>query len=368
MWQRIMALVAKELLAILRDPRGRMVIIVPPVLQLVVFSYAATLEVKNADITILNRDSGKWGHELIQRIDGAPAFRNLVQTRSDEVLHDLIVRQDVIAAVQIGPAFSRDIEAGHQGDVQIILDGRRSNAAQIVSGYLGQIISGLARDLATPRQRAASVDIAPRYWFNPNLTFVWFTVPSLVAIIALLIGLVVTALSVARERELGTFDQLMVSPLRTHEILIGKLTPPMMIGMVHITLYVLAAIFLFGVPLRGSLVLLYGSAVFYLASVVGIGLFISSLSMTQQQAILGAFVFIVPAVLLSGFATPIENMPEWLQPVTFVNPLRYFLIVAKGVFLKDISASEVVHNTIPLALIALGTLTAAAWLFRSRLE
>ena len=368
MWQRIIALIVKELLAILRDPRGRMVIIVPPLLQLVVFSYAATLEVKNADIVILNRDSGKWGHELIQRIDGAPAFRTLVRTQDDNVLHDLIERQEVIAAVQIGPTFSRDIEAHRQGDVQVILDGRRSNAAQIVSGYLGQIIATLADDLATPRQRASTVTIVPRYWFNPNLTFVWFTVPSLVAIIALLIGLVVTALSVARERELGTFDQLMVSPLRTHEILIGKLAPPMMIGLLHITLYVLAAVFLFGIPLRGSLILLYGSAIFYLASVVGIGLFISSLSMTQQQAILGAFVFIVPAVLLSGFATPIENMPDWLQPVTYLNPLRYFLIVVKGVFLKDIPVSEVIHNTIPLAMIALCTLSAAAWLFRSRLE
>jgi len=222
--------------------------------------------------------------------------------------------------------------------------------------------------LSPRRQMASNVTVVPRYWFNPNLIFIWFTVPSLVAIIALLIGLVVTALSVARERELGTFDQLMVSPLRTHEILIGKLTPPMMIGLFHITLYVLAAIFIFGIPLRGSLLLLYGSAVFYLASVVGIGLFISSLSMTQQQAILGAFVFMVPAVLLSGFATPIENMPVWLQPITIINPLRYFLVVVKGVFLKDIPLGEVVHNTVPLALIALCTLSAAAWLFRSRIE
>ncbi len=368
MWERIRALIIKELLAILRDPRGRMVIIVPPILQLFVFSFAATLEVKNADIVILNRDSGKWGYELIQRIDGAPTFRRLARTDDEKTLHDLIDRQQVIAAVQIGPSFSRDIEAGRTGDVQIILDGRRSNAAQIVSGYLTQIITTLSADLSPPRQMGSNVTVMPRYWFNPNLIFIWFTVPSLVAIIALLIGLVVTALSVARERELGTFDQLMVSPLRTHEILIGKLTPPMMIGLFHITLYVLAAIFIFGIPLRGSLLLLYGSAVFYLASVVGIGLFISSLSMTQQQAILGAFVFMVPAVLLSGFATPIENMPEWLQPVTIINPLRYFLVVVKGVFLKDIPLSEVVHNTVPLALIALCTLSAAAWLFRSRIE
>ena len=152
MWERVFALIIKELLAILRDPRGRMVIIVPPILQLVVFSYAATLEVKNADIAILNRDSGKWGHELIQHIDGAPTFRNLVRTQDDNVLHDLIARQKVIAALQIGPTFSRDIEGKRSGNVQIILDGRRSNAAQIVSGYLGQIISTLVDDLATPRQ------------------------------------------------------------------------------------------------------------------------------------------------------------------------------------------------------------------------
>lgn len=156
----------------------------------------------------------------------------------------------------------------------------------------------------------------------------------------------------------------MVSPLRTHEILIGKLASPMLIGLFHVTVYVLAAVFIFGVPLRGSLPLLYGRAIFFLASVVGIGLFISALSMTQQQAILGAFLFMGPALLLSGFATPIENMPEWLQPVTQVNPLRHFLVVVSGVFLKDIPMSEVLANTIPLAAIAALTLSAAAWLFR----
>jgi ABC-2 type transport system permease protein len=189
-----------------------------------------------------------------------------------------------------------------------------------------------------------------------------------VASIALLIGLTVTSLSVARERELGTFDQLMVSPLRTHEILIGKLTPPIMIGLFHITLYIVAAIFVFGIPLRGSLFLLYGSSLFFLGSVVGLGLFISALSLTQQQAILGAFLFLVPAMLLSGFATPIENMPGWLQPVTYANPLRYFLVIVKGVFLKDIPVTEVLHQTIPLAIIAVVTLSVAAWLFRQRVE
>ena len=368
-WTRLKALVVKELLAVLRDPKGRAILIVPPFVQLVVFSYAATLEVRNVDIVVLNRDSGRWGHELVQRIDGAPTFRTIARVEHPEAVRDAIDMQRAIAAVQIGPTFSRDIEAGRPADVQIILDGRRSNAAQIVAGYLGQIVAGLAAETPAGKRAAPSaVDVVPRNWFNPNLIFQWFMVPNLIASIALLIGLVVTALSIARERELGTFDQLMVSPLRTHEILLGKLIPPMMIGVFHITLYVAAAVFIFGVPLRGSLLLLYGSALVYLAAVTGVGLFISAMSMTQQQAILGGFLFMVPAILLSGFATPIENMPDWLQPVTLLNPLRYFLVIVKGVLLKDIPAGEVLHNTLPLGLIAVVTLGAAAWLFRRRLE
>jgi ABC-2 type transport system permease protein len=358
----------KELLALLRDPRGRAILIGPPIVQLFVFAYAATLEVKNVDLCILNRDNGSWSRELEQRIDGTPSVRSISHVDNLAALRDAIDRRRVLAAVQIEPAFSQSIEAGTPAKLQIILDGRRSNASQIVASYLNDIVAGLAAEArGRGRPTAAAVTTVARNWFNPNLNFQWFMVPNLVAIIALLIGLVVTALSVARERELGTFDQLLVSPLRTHEILLGKLAPPLLIGLFHISLFVLAAHFVFEVPIRGSLWLLYGSAVFYLASVVGMGLFISALSMTQQQAILGAFLLMVPAVLLSGFATPIDNMPDWLQPVTAINPLRYFLVVVQGVFLKDLPAQEVLHNTLPLVAIGSVTLTAAAWLFRRRL-
>lgn len=369
MWTRLKALMVKELLVVLRDPRGRIIIIAPPLIQLIIFSFAATLEVKNVDVAVLNRDAGRSGHELVQRIQGSPTFRDVVTVGDPNALRDSVDRQRVLAAVHIGPTFSRDVAAGRSPDLQLILDGRRSNASQIVSGYLGQIVDRFVADSArpdgSPRRRA---QVEPRNWFNPNLQFTWFTVPGLIAIIALLVGLIVTALSVARERELGTFDQLMVSPLRTHEILLGKLLPPMLIGLLHITLYVLAAALLFRVPLRGSLLLLYGAGILYLAAVVGLGLFISSLSATQQQAILGAFLFIAPAVLLSGFATPIENMPSWLQPVTLINPLRYFLVITRGVFLKALPAGEVLRNAIPLLLIAVVTLSSAAWLFRRRME
>ena len=303
---------------------------------------------------------------------GSRARRHSGPSRTPSIpsaVREAIDTQQVIAAVEIGPSFSRDIEAGLPTDIEVILDGRKSNASQIVGGYLDQIVAGLVADTpAGQRSASAAIDIVPRNWFNPNLIYQWFMVPNLIASIALLIGLIVTALSIARERELGTLDQLMVSPLRTSEILLGKLTPPMFIGLFNITIYILAAVFFFDVPLRGSLLFLYGGAIFYLAAVVGVGLFISAMAMTQQQAILGAFLFIVPAMLLSGFATPIENMPAWLQPVTLINPLRYFLVIVNGVFLRDLPVGEVVKNTVPLALIAVGTLSAAAWLFRRRLE
>jgi ABC-2 type transport system permease protein len=368
MWTRLKALIVKELLVILRDPRGRVIIIVPPILQLIVFSFAATLEVKNVDIAILNQDGGAQGSELVRRIDGAPTFRELIMVPNAVALRDAIDSQRVLAAVEIGPTFSRDLRGRRGANVQVILDGRRSNAAQIVGSYLSQIVARFNADNGARGAAVRPPQIAARNWFNPNLEFTWFTVPGLIAIIALLVGLVVTALSVARERELGTFDQLMVSPLRTHEVLLGKLLPPMIIGTVHITLYIIAAVFIFHVPLRGSLPLLYVAAELYLASVVGVGLFISSLCATQQQAILGAFLFITPAVLLSGFATPIENMPQWLQPLTLINPLRYFLVVVRGVFLKALPASEIARNALPLCAIAAVTLSSAAWLFRRRME
>jgi ABC-2 type transport system permease protein len=193
-------------------------------------------------------------------------------------------------------------------------------------------------------------------------------VPGLVVILTTLMGLVVTALSVAREREQGTFEQLLVSPLQPVEIIAGKAVPALLIGLAEATMMIAVGVVVFRVPLRGSILLLYASIVVYLAAVIGVGLFVSSLCRTQQQAILGTFVFMVPATTLSGFASPIENMPDWMQTATLANPLRYFLIVVKGLFLKDLPAAEVFRNLWPLIPIAFLTLSAATWLFRHRLE
>jgi ABC-2 type transport system permease protein len=366
---RLRALIRKELLAALRDPRSRMMLIMPPLLQLLVFSYAATLEVTNVSIGVLNRDDGRWGVEFVERLEGSPTFTEIVSLQGVPEIAPAIDLRQVIAVLQIEPDFSRNIEAGQPATAQVILDGRRSNAAQIVQGYLGEIADDIGATVRSGNDtQPVAVGPIDRNWFNPNLEYTWFTVPSLIGMITLLASLTITGLSVARERELGTFDQLMVSPLRVHEILIGKTIPPLLVGLFQATIFVLAAIFVFAIPFRGSLLALYGSLLIYQAAVIGVGLFVSSLSQTQQQAFLGSFLFAVPAILLSGFASPVENMPGWLQVVSLADPLRYFLVIVKGIFLKAMTWDQVWHNTWPLAVIALVTLGVAAFLFTRRLE
>jgi ABC-2 type transport system permease protein len=369
MRQRIVFLVIKELLAALRDPKARYILIAPPLVQLLVFTFAATQEVKNVRMAVLNLDYGTIARDLVARFEGSPNFSEVRHLRGDADIASAIDSSSVLMVLHISADLSRSVAAGRPAKVQLIFDGRRSNTAQIVAGYAQAIIEGYNRELAATRRipQPPSTVVA-RNWFNPNLESTWNSVPNLVAILTTVLGLVVTALSVARERELGTFEQLLVSPLRPIEIIIGKTVPALLIGLVEVTAMVLVGVSAFGVPLHGALTLLYGSMLVYLAAVIGVGLFISSLAATQQQAILGAFVFMVPAVLLSGFASPIENMPDWLQSLTLANPVRHFLVIVKGLFLKDMPASEVLHNLWPLALIALLTLSAATWLFRRRLN
>jgi len=370
MWRRLGALIVKELLAVFRDPRGRMVLIGPPLIQIFVFSYAATLDITNIDIAVLNRDAGRWSAEYLQRLDGAPAFRSIAPLSGIADIRKTIDDRNAIAVIHISDSFSRKVAAGEPATIQVILDGRRSNASQIVLGYLTAIASDMSRAIALeveasgPPAGEEGAPLVVRHWFNPNLIYLWFTVPGLIGSLCLLVALVVTGQSVARERELGTFDQLMVSPLRTGEILAGKLAPPLIIGMAQASAFILIALFFFEVPLRGSVPLLLVAIFFFLASAVGVGLFISSLAETQQQAFLGTFLFASPAIILSGFATPIENMPDWLQTGTMINPLRHIMVILRGVFLKGMPAGEIAANIIPLIVIAAFTLTVSAWLFR----
>lgn len=229
--------------------------------------------------------------------------------------------------------FSRKIESNSQANIQLILDGRRSNATQIVNGYISSIIENYNQEIQkTHGAIMTPLVMVTRSWFNENLLYLWFTVPSLVCILSMLISLVVTALSVARERELGTFDQLLVSPLTPYEILIGKTIPAIIIGLAEGLLMWVAAVWLFDVPFYGSPLLMVYILFIFIMSTVGVGLFISSMCKTQQQAILGVFIYMVPVVTLSGYASPVENMPEWLQDLTWFNPLKFTLIAVIGIF------------------------------------
>lgn len=366
---RILALIQKEILAVLRDPKSRMMLIFPPLFQLIIFSFAATLDVKNVSIAILNSDNGPESFELIQRFRGSPTFTNIIYLDSLSDIAKVIDNQKVSMVIHFDSQFSRDIQAKKPANVQLILDGRKSNTTQIIQGYAITIIENFSKDLGKKIGiHGQKTEVYPRNWFNPNLLYHWFNVPNLSGILTMLIGLTITALSVARERELGTFDQLLVSPLQHFEILIGKTIPALIIGLMEGTIIIAAAVYIFQIPFTGSLPLLYFSMFVFISSIVGVGLFISSLSKNQQQAILGSFIFMIPAVTLSGYATPIENMPLWLQKMTFINPLRYYLVIAKGIFLKDMPAKIVLDNVWPMAIIASFTLTGAAWFFRRRLE
>jgi drug efflux transport system permease protein len=366
---RIFSLIIKEIIGLWRDPKSRISLLFPPIIQLLLFTFAVTLDVKNVEIGILNRDNGEQGFELVQRFHGAPTFSHITYLQGIEEIAPFIDRQKGVMVLSIDEQFSRNLDEGKPAIIQLILDGRKSNTAQIVAGYSNTIVGQFNRDFdAKNEKKEEKVQLVLRNWYNPNLLYSWFTIPSLVATLSMITSLIVTSISVARERELGTFDQLLVSPIYPSEILIGKIIPGVIIGFLEGMLMLVVGVFFFKVPFTGSFFLFILTLFVFISSISGVGLFISSLCTTQQQAMLGAFIFIVPSVILSGFATPIENMPTWLQPATYLLPLRYMLIISKGIFLKAMPARIVFSLMWQLVIIAAVTLTSASLLFRRRLE
>ena len=367
MLSRILALIIKELQMLLQDRQSRAILIVPVLLQLALFPFAATLEVQNNTLAVYNEDSGRESTELIQRFSQARAFTELLALFSEAEVRRAVDNQQALIVLRFGPEFSREVIAGRLPKVQAILDGRRSNSGQIALGYVQQIISDYADERLDSQQKTAPSALVVRHWFNPNLDYKWHILPCLIAIITSINALVVTALSVAREREQGTLDQLLVSPLSPAMIMIGKIIPAILVAVAQATIILLGAVFVYRVPFEGSLLLLYGSMVFYSLALAGFGLLISSVCATQQQAFLGVFSFLMPAILLSGYASPIDNMPAWLQYLDWVNPMRHFIVIVKGVFLKDIGLAALLPSLYPLLVIAVCTLGAAGWMFRRRI-
>lgn len=366
---RILALTVKELLALLKDKRSRFVVIIPPLIQLLVFGYAASFDLNHIPYAVYDRDGGYAARDLIARLEGAPSFGLAQRIQRQEEIADLIDAREVLLVVQIPPRFTADLVSGRTAPVQILIDGRNSNSAQIAQNYLGRILTDFDQAWLTAHGRQGMpVSLVTRAWYNPNLESRWFFVSGLVGLLTLVVTMMVTALSVAREREQGTFDQLLVTPLRPVEILIGKSMPGLLIGVLEASLVVTVAVFWFKVPLVGDLRILYAGILLFVFAAVGVGLMISSLAATLQQALLGAFLFLVPAVILSGFATPIDNMPPAVQTLTLIDPLRYYLVILRSVFLEGAGLALLIDQMWPLGLIALATLAAAGWLFRHRMS
>lgn len=363
---RLRAQIVKELLSLLRDPRARLILVGPPLMQLLIFSFAATLEVRNATVAVLDRDGGRWAQELVAGIHAAGFVGRLLRPSDPGALHAAIGNRQALLALEIPPGFSQDVAAGRPAVVQVIVDGRRANAGQVALGYVEQVAARLgARLRGAP---VAAEAAAVRHWFNPNLNYRWYVVPSLSGILSMMVAMLVTALSIAREREMGTFDQLLVSPCTPGEIIVAKAAPALLIGSLLGLVMVSAAAFGFGVPFTGSLGALVAVMLLFILANVGIGLTLSALCATQQQAILGTFATAVPMILMSGFATPVENMPQVLQWIAEAMPLKHFLVVVQGTFLKSLPAADLVANTWPLLAIGTVTLATATLLVRSRLQ
>ncbi|KXS54758.1 ABC transporter permease [Marinobacter persicus] len=319
---RLWALLGKEFRQMLRDPRMRFFIIVPPLVQLVIFGYAATFDVRVADVAVVDEANIAASRELIDAVAATGHFR-LTHVGDMDAAEHLLERSDVRAILR----FPWDFDG--TGQLQLIGDGSDSNSAQLV---MGQLSATLRDHLLQNRQ--PPLELITRAWFNQNLEDRYYFVPGIMANVVLIATMILVAMTVVREREHGTLERLMVTPLAKLEFIVGKLIPVALIGLFDVILITLVAVYLFDVPFRGSFMALVAGTMLYLMSTLGMGLLISSYASTQQQAMLTAFFFLMPMVILSGFAFPIRNMPEWIQYVTYLDPLRYYLVVVRDLFLK----------------------------------
>ncbi len=366
---RVMALIRKELLAVLKDARTRNMLLLQPVLQCLLFGYAATLDLNNVPYAALDRDRSTASSALLAKLDGSGVFHRVANLTDAADMRRLIDSQQVLVVVQIDPNFQSQLSHGEAAAVQVIADGRNSNTAGAAVGYVGAAVDSFNADWRSDHGLPQPpIQLQPRAWYNANLETRWNLIPALIGTITLMSTMMLAALSVAREREEGTFDQLLVTPFTPVEIMAGKAIPAMLIGVVQATNALLVAQFWFRIPFAGSYVTLYIGLVLFLLAAVGIGLFVSSIAATMQQAMLYAFVAIMPFALLSGLTTPISSMPPLVQDFTLINPLRYAIDLAHRVYLEGASLDQLVPDLWPMAIIATVTLGAAAWMFRNRLE
>ncbi len=368
MLERITHMLIKEFIQILRDPRMRAVIFVMPLVQTLVFGYAVTTDVTHIPTAIFDLDNSRASRELAARFTGSGYFDVVEYVDREDKARDLLDRGEVKAVLRVNKGFGDDLRAGRTAAVQIIVDGTDSNTAGIVLNYAGQIAGRFSETVLLTRfvratgqpASPARVALETRAWFNENLESRNFYVPGVIVLIVTLVTLMLSSMAVVREKEIGTIEQIMVTPIRQSEFILGKMLPFALIGFADVVLVTVIAAYWFDVPIRGSLLLLMGATSLYLMSTLGIGLLISTISRTQQQAMMSAFFYYFPAMLLSGFVFPIANMPEAVQWLTYLNPLRYFLVIIRGIFLKGVGPGILWPQMLALLILGTATLWVAA--------
>ena len=385
MWERILEIMRKEFRQTLREPRMRASLIMPPLIQMLIFGYSVNMDVEHARLVWIDRDQTPVSRSLLASFEGSRRFDVIATPDSDRAAQDLLDRSKGDIIVQVLPGFARDIERGKQAQVQILVNGENSNTASIISGYASQIVARFSGEEMQRIQRTKMVagtmaaghavtatvprlSSEARVWFNPELKSRNYFVPGIVVNIMVLVTLSLTSMAIVREKEIGTMEQLIVTPLRPVELILGKTLPFALVGMVDIVIVITAALLLFHVPFRGSgFVLLLGACLFLLSS-LGAGLFISTVVRTQQQAMMSTFLCFMPFFLLSGFTFPVRNMPLAAQYFTYLNPVRYFMEIVRGVFLKGAGVDVLWPQMVALAVFGTIILSASAVRFHKKLD
>jgi ABC-2 type transport system permease protein len=383
--QRIRHIIRKEFRQAFRDSKTRGMLFLPPLIQLLIFGYAVNLDVESARIAWMDQDQTFESRQLRTEFEGSGRFEISAAPENEKEMQRLLDRGQVLGIVRVLPGFARDIQRGRTTSVQVLLDGSNSNEASIVSGYAAQTIARYSSKVILQVQRekllarfdgqgepvhiaAPQIESRSRVWFNPDLHSRNYFVPGVVVNIITLVTLSLTAMAIVREKEIGTMEQLMVTPIRPIELILGKALPFVLIGFWDMLLVVAASLVIFHVPFQGSFLLLCFASFLFLLTSLGAGLFISTVSRTQQQAMMATFLFFQPFFMLSGFSFPVRNMPEMVQWLTYLNPVRYFLEIVRGIFLRGSGIDTLWRELAALAIFGVVILTASTMRFHKSLE
>jgi ABC-2 type transport system permease protein len=377
MFGRLKQMLIKEFIQVYRDKRTRFILIGPPIIQMLIFGYAATFEIHHVSTVVLDQDHSQESRDLISRFTSSPYFDVQRQLTDSRQIGDLIDQGKATVGLEIDAGFAEKLRSGQTAPVQVIVDATNSNTALIASGYISQIALGFARQYQQDRigriapqfvEQMPSVELEQRPWYNASLSSRWFFVPGVIGSLTLVLVITLTAFAVVREREIGTLEQIMVTPIRPAEFILGKTLPFFLIGLFDVSLIGVVGTLWFQVPFRGHITVLFAGAILFLLCMLGVGLLISTVSATQQQAMVTAFFFIMPAITFSGFGFPIATMPQWLQYMTYLIPLRYFLVVLRGTYLKGVGMEILWPQMAAMAGLGLSLLTIAILRFHKALD